>query len=133
MGEVAHPLTFSAADFAKFEHRTVVAKAHDGMESKYEGVALADILAKAGAPGGPTLRGPAMVHYVLIEAEDNYRVVFSLAELDSAFTDRVIILADRRDGKPLSAREGPLQVIVPGEKKHARWVRQVVRLRVGRG
>ena len=49
------------------------------------------------------------------------------------FTDRVILLADRRDGKPLSAREGPFQVIVPGEKKHARWVRQVIRLKVGRG
>jgi hypothetical protein len=53
-------------------------------------------------------------------------------ELAPSFTDRTILLADRRDGKPLSDREGPLQVIVPGEKKHARWVRQVVRLVVGR-
>jgi hypothetical protein len=27
----------------------------------------------------------------------------------------------------------PFQIIVPGEKKHARWVRQVIRLKVGRG
>ncbi len=37
-----------------------------------------------------------------------------------------------RDGKPLGAREGPYQIVVPGEKKHARWVRQVVGLRIGK-
>jgi hypothetical protein len=42
------------------------------------------------------------------------------------------LLADRRDDKPLSGQAGPLQVIVPGEKKHARWVRQAIRIKVGR-
>ena len=94
---------------------------------------MVDVLAKAGVPTGKDLRGPAMSIYVVAEASDGYRATFALAELDSAFTDRVILLADRRDGKVLSAREGPLQMIVPGEKKHARWVRQVIRLKVGRG
>ena len=94
---------------------------------------MVEILAKAGVPTGKDLRGPAMALYVVAEASDGYRAIFALAELDPAFTDRVILLADRRDGKPLSAREGPLQMIVPGEKKHARWVRQVIRLKVGRG
>ena len=49
------------------------------------------------------------------------------------FTDRVILPADRRDGLPPSARDGPLQVVVPGEMKHARWVRHVIKLKVGRG
>ena len=56
--------------------------------------------------------------YLVVEAADGYRVVFALPELDPGYTDRTILLADRRDGKPLSDREGPLQVIVPGEKKH---------------
>ena len=85
---------------------------------------------KRAFPPAKSLRGPAIALYVVVEAADGYRAVYALAELDSAFTDRVILLADRRDGRPLSAREGPLQVIVPGEKKHARWVRQVIRLRV---
>jgi hypothetical protein len=37
----------------------------------------------------------------------------------------VILLADRRDGQPLAAAEGPLRLVVPDEKRHARWVRQV--------
>ncbi len=73
-----------------------------------------------------------MALYLVVEAADGYRAVFALSELDPAFTDRVILLADRRDGQPISTRDGPLQVVVPGEKKHARWVRQVIRLKIGR-
>ena len=40
-------------------------------------------------------------------------------------TDRVILLADVKDGQPLPPREGPFRIIVPGEKRPARWVRQV--------
>jgi hypothetical protein len=45
--------------------------------------------------------------------------------LDHASTERVDLFADLRDGKFLPAAEGPLRVIVPGEKRQARWVRQV--------
>jgi DMSO/TMAO reductase YedYZ molybdopterin-dependent catalytic subunit len=131
-GEVARPLTFSADDLAKLPRQTVKAKAHDGAESQYDGVALVELLAKAGVPAGKELRGKAMALYVVVEASDDYRAVFALPELDPAYSDRVILLADSRDGRPLSAKEGPLQIVVPGEKKHARWVRQVIRLRVGR-
>ncbi len=131
-GEVARPSTFSAEDLAKLPRQTVKAKAHDGAESQYEGVALVEILTKAGVPFGKDLRGKAMVLYVVAEASDGYRAVFALPELDPTYSDRMILLADHRDGKPLSAKEGPLQIVVPGEKKHARWVRQVIRLRVGR-
>jgi hypothetical protein len=55
---------------------------------------------------------------------------YSLAELDPGFTDRVVILADRRDGKPLAENAAPFQIVVPGEKKHGRWIRQVVSLTV---
>jgi hypothetical protein len=123
----------SAADLAKLKHQTVRAKRHDGVESQFEGVPLVDILAKAGVPVGSDLRGSAMALYLVVEASDGYRAAFALAELDPAFTDRVILLADRRDGQPLSARDGPLQIVVPGEKKHARWVRQAIKLKVGRG
>ena len=35
----------------------------------------------------------------MIEAADGYRVLFTLPELDSLFADKVVLLADRRDGK----------------------------------
>jgi DMSO/TMAO reductase YedYZ molybdopterin-dependent catalytic subunit len=131
-GEVANPLDWTAADFAKLPRATVTAKAHDGKDATYEGVAISAILEKAGVAAGKDLKGKAVSHYLVVEASDGYRAVFALPELDPAFTDRTIILADRRDGQPLGPREGPLQVVVPGEKRHARWVRQVIVLRVGR-
>src|SRR5713226_4105039 len=66
--------------------------------------------------------------FLVVGAADGYHAVFALPELDHAFTDRIIILADRRDGKPLAEKEGPLRIVVPDEKREARWVRQVVSL-----
>ena len=65
-----------------------------------------------------------------VDARDEYRAVFALPEFDADFTDRIIILAYERDGMPLDEKTGPLQIIVPGEKKHERWVRMVKEIRV---
>jgi hypothetical protein len=80
--------------------------------------------------------GGVMAHVVirvgenLIEAADGYRVVFALAEIDPAFATREIILADERDGKLLDAKEGPLRIVAPGDRRPARWARQVVTFRL---
>ena len=58
-------------------------------------------------------------------ATDGYRAVFALAELDAGLTDKVILLADARDGKPLEPKYGPFQIIIPDEKHRVRWVRNV--------
>jgi len=68
--------------------------------------------------------------YVLVKARDGYAAVLALPEFDAGFTDRVILLADRRDGHPLDAVEGPLRLVVPDEKRRARWVRQVIDIQV---
>lgn len=57
-------------------------------------------------------------------------MAFGIAEFDPGFTDRVIILADRKDGGALAANAGPFQLIVSGEKRAGRWVRQVVSIEV---
>jgi hypothetical protein len=62
---------------------------------------------------------------VLVEAADGYQAVFSLAELRPELTDRVILLADTKDGQPLRPHEGPFRIIVCGKKRLARWVCQV--------
>lgn len=54
----------------------------------------------------------------------------NLLDLRGDLTDRVILLADIKDGQPLPPGEGPFRVIVPGEKRPARWVRQVRSLTV---
>lgn len=129
-GEVARPLRLNAADLAKLPRQGVRGKDHSGEESTFEGVALSDVLKEAGVKFGTELRGPALAQYLVVEASDGYRAVFALPELDPDFTDRVVLLADRRNGQPLNAQEGPLRVVVPAEKRHSRWVRQVITLKV---
>src|SRR5262245_57836642 len=125
-GEVAKHLQLGLDDLSRMDRRSVKVKDHDGRESVFDGVLVADILKKAGIKQGKELRGELLATYLLVEAADGYRVVFALPELDEVFTDRVVLLADRRDGKPLSDREGPFRIVVPDEKRPARWVRQVV-------
>jgi hypothetical protein len=124
-GEVPMPLKLTRADLDKFTRHTVRAKDHDGKDYNYEGVAIIDILQKAGLKFGDALRGKALATYLLVEAADGYQAVYSLPELDSSTNDRLILLADHQDGTGFAANIGPLKIIVPGDKTHARWVRQV--------
>jgi DMSO/TMAO reductase YedYZ molybdopterin-dependent catalytic subunit len=124
-------LDLKAKDLAKFTRREAKGKDHDGKESKYGGVNLSDILLSAGAKiGKDELRGKEQAAYILIEAADGYKGIFSIAELSADFTDKTILLADSRDGKPLTEKEGFWQIIVPDEKKHGRWVRQVTTIKL---
>lgn len=123
-GDFATPLTLDRAALAKLPRITVTASDH-GKEGTWQGVAFADLLKQAGAPLGEALRGAKLASYLVVGATDGYRVVFSLAEFDDAFGATKAILADTRDGQPLSDHEGPFRLIVPDEKRPGRWVRQV--------
>ena len=121
----------SGSDFARLARHDTTVSAHN-VSGRYSGVALTDLLALINAPLADSLRGRSLATYVLAEAADGYRVLFSIAELDSNFNDRIVIVADRKDGQPLAATEGPYRLIVPGEKRPARWARQVTRISLGR-
>ena len=130
-GAVSQPLALSLQDLAAMPRTKVTAKEHDTTVT-YEGVPLTNILQKAGAPLGKQLHGKALASYVLVTAHDGYRVVFALPELDPDFTDasRQIILADTANGKPLPEKQGPVRIVVPQEKKGARWIRMVESIEV---
>jgi hypothetical protein len=121
----------ASSDLARLTRRDTTVSAHE-VSGRYSGVALTDVLALVNAPLGDSLRGRTLATFVTVEAADGYRVLFSIAELDAKFTDRVVILADAKDGRPLPAAEGPYRLIVPGEKRPARWARQVTRISLGR-
>jgi DMSO/TMAO reductase YedYZ molybdopterin-dependent catalytic subunit len=124
-GLVDTPLGLSAQAVERMPRQTIEATDHDGRRVHFTGVALAEILKAAGAPLGDRLRGPQLSRFLLVQAADGYRAVFALPELDPAFTDSIVLLADRREGQPLPPGEGPLRLVVPHEKRQARWVRQV--------
>lgn len=129
-GAVEHPLNLQLSDLEKMPHTSVDVKDHDGSSATYEGVSLAELLKAAGVPQGEKLRGPGMATYILAQAKDGYRVVFALPELDPGFTEAKVIVAFTRNGKPLAEGQGPLRIIVPQDKRPARWIRMLERIEV---
>lgn len=119
----------AAVTLSALERRTVVTEDR-GLQTEFEGVSLRDVLIKAGVPFGDALKGPALARVIIASAPDGYRVVYAIAEVDAAFTDQVVLLADRRNGKPLLPDTGPWQIIVPNDKRPARWIRQVNKIEV---
>jgi DMSO/TMAO reductase YedYZ molybdopterin-dependent catalytic subunit len=130
VNEKGKATVFSAAALAKLPRQPLKTKDPSGTPATYEGVSLAEVLRAAGVALGNDLRGPLLANCLVVQAADGYRVVFSLPEIDPDTTDRLVLLADRKDGKALGAKEGPYRLVVPHDKRHARWVRQVTRISV---
>ena len=120
-------ITLSSKSFEGLPRVTAKLKPHhsDGAEAEYEGVTLSSLLVKAGIPSGEDIRGKSLSFVVIAKAADGYQTVYALPELDPAFSKKVYLLADRKNGKPLPAEEGPYRMVVPAEGRQARSVRQV--------
>jgi hypothetical protein len=127
--EIGKQTVLTRGDIAALPTTTVTTRFSDAPVT-FVGVSLKALLEKAGVGFGEPLRGKRLASCLLVEAADGYRVVIALPELDSAFTDRQIVLAFLRNGKPLDEKEGPYRIVIPDEKRMARWVRQVTTLRI---
>jgi hypothetical protein len=121
--------SLSVSDLSNLPHQTVKATDH-GTPATFEGVLLTDVLAKVDLPLGEKFHSTGASYYMVVEAKDGYRATFAWAELDSTFMDKAIYVVTKRDGKQLSENDGPFQLVVPGEKRSARWVRQLTALKI---
>jgi len=123
-GEEGKIQRFDLAALTNLPQHRVHAEAH-GKVVDCSGPNLIDLLEAVSAPSGEALRGKNLALYVRVSAADGYRVVFALAELDPASRNEVPIVTAACEGHPLEAKDGPFRLVVPGEKRPARWVRQV--------
>jgi DMSO/TMAO reductase YedYZ molybdopterin-dependent catalytic subunit len=124
-GAVAQDLHLSFDDLKKMPRKSVSTRDHAGEMHQYDGVPIGAVLAKAGVPQGAALRGKSMALTVVAEGTDGYRAIFSLAELDDDFAAESVLIVDTTDGQPLDPDQGPLRLVVPGDKRPARWVRML--------
>lgn len=131
-GDIPAPLTLKADDLAQMPRESVSVADQDGTKVSYEGVALRDILKRAGVPLGKELRGKALASYVVAKAHDGYEVVFSLGELDMDFGNESILVTDKRAGKALFGYQGPFRLVCPNDKAGARSVRMLETLELVR-
>lgn len=121
----------SYADIQKLEPFNVSAKAH-GKSHEWQGTKLITLLESAGFKfEKPSGGGASVRQYLILEADDGYKVVFAMGELDPIITTSPPMVAWHQDGKPLSADEAPLRLIVAGDPRGARQVRKISRITVG--
>ena len=113
-----------------YKHVTVIVhNVHTNTDETYSGVPIDLVLMIAKASTGSELRGKALTTGVIARGSDGYEALFSLAEIDPAFHSGQVIVADARDGKPLTD-DGPLRIIATEDARPARWVRNLVALTV---
>jgi DMSO/TMAO reductase YedYZ molybdopterin-dependent catalytic subunit len=124
-GRVDRPLLLHEDELSNLPHQHLAVTDEEGRPVAYDGIAMSEILGRAGTPLGKRLRGARMNLCAVVRAADGYSVVFDLTELDPDFTDRVVLLADWRNGQAIGSPEGPLRLIGPADKRHARCVREV--------
>ncbi len=124
-GDIPETVILKTADLAQLPRETVGVADQDGTQINYEGIPLREILKRAGVPLGKELRGKALASYIVAKAHDGYQVVFSLGELGTDFGNESILVADKRDGKPLFGYQGPLRLVCPNDKAGARSVRML--------
>jgi len=108
----------------KVRYRT--SKGEDG--GRYKGPLLWSILEARGLADLPG-HNTQLRHSFVVEGRDGYRIVFSIGEIDPDFGNAPIQLATERDGKPMAPGEG-YRLVVPGDKRGARHVRDVVKIEV---
>lgn len=122
-------VSLSAAQLASLPRVQGRATAH-GNSFTYEGSDLRAVLRLAGITPVDSLRGAQLRRVVIFVGADGYSALIALSDLDASIGGRRGILVDREDGKPLHAERGPRRVIIEGDQRPSRWVRQVVRVEV---
>ena len=119
---------WTAPKLAQLPHETIQAvNEHGQTQETFSGVPLMALLVELGVPKRP--KGKDFRLYVVAEGRDGNKAVYSLGEVSPDVHDGPVLLADSVDGKPL-ANDGPIELVISGERGPARWVRGVVSIKV---
>jgi Oxidoreductase molybdopterin binding domain len=123
-------VNFSAEELARLplvKVRVSMGTMRGTFSGSFEGPLLWTILENAGAVDPKEPRKQAG-EAVLVTGRDGYTAVFGAGEIAPEFEGKQIVLAERVDGKPLEPDH--LRIVVPGDRRGGRSVRDVVRIAV---
>lgn len=119
---------WTPATLASLPHKTItVHNEHTKADETYSGVQLIDLLTQLGVHPQP--RGKDLRLYVVAAGSDGYEAVYAIGEVTPDVNNSIVLVADSENGKAL-ADDGPLKLIATNEKRPARWVRNLVAIRV---
>ena len=108
--------------------RTTVITGDRGIKTTFEGVAMRDVLTKAGIKLGEALKGKALAQVLHRNREG--RLPGRLRDRRTRCGVRRSDRARRRYARQSAAdrRRRSMQIVVPLDKRAARWMRQVIKL-----
>jgi hypothetical protein len=119
---------WTLARLAALPHKTVTVYNDRAKATQtFSGVPLIDLLTLVGVPARP--QGKDLRLYLVAVGSDGSQAVYSVAEVNPAVHDATVLVADSADGKPLAA-DGPLLLVSATDKLPARWIRNLVFVRV---
>ena len=127
-GQVAAPRQWSVADLKGQPPVTVETSylsGHGEEHARFTGVPLWALLGEAKLADKEG-KHPDLRHTVTVTGRDGYAIAVAFGEFDPEFEDKNVLVAYERDGKPT---EG-LQLVMPGDKRGARYVHDVVHIEV---
>ncbi len=118
------------ARLKQLPQHTVEIKGHDNQSATYTGALLMDVLG-AGCPSVPAAEKRERIGMaVRVGSWDGYHAIIALMEADTSFREHPVLLTWARNGMALDGHDGPLQLIIPDDKRHARDVRRVKQLSI---
>jgi len=120
--------TWTPATVASLPHVAVtVHNEHTKADDTYSGVPLMNLLTRLGVSDQP--HGKYLRFYLVAAGSDGYDAVYSIGEVNPKVHDTTVIVADTENGKALTG-DGPLKLIDTRDKHPARWVRNLVAIKV---
>lgn len=129
-GLVKAPHGFTLAELQKMPWTTVEASfqtEHGTRHGTWLGVSLWTLLDQSGGLDAPEKE--SLRHWLVVTGRDGYAVVLSVGEIDPAVGHAAAVVAWSEDGKPFDPAHG-LRLILPGDRKGGRDVRDVVSIEV---
>jgi hypothetical protein len=106
------------------QQTVIVHNEHTKVDEKYMGVAVSDLLAKAGFVADKTTQKKMLHSYLRAEGTDKYWVLYSATEVEGSEHNGDVIVATWMDGKGLGA-DGNFKLVSTEDKKPQRWVRNL--------
>lgn len=127
-GRVEHPAIINLTDLQAMPPVTVEitrATPQGPRTARYTGVPLWALLSAA-APVHEAGPHSALRHTVMVQGRDGYIVALAIGELDPEFEGKQVLVVYAQDDAPLP----DLRLVVPGDKRAGRSVRDLVSIEV---
>jgi DMSO/TMAO reductase YedYZ molybdopterin-dependent catalytic subunit len=123
-GAIEKPATWTAEKLEKefAEQIREVSFTLKDQPGKARCIPLIDFLQAAGPKSVNPRRNHLIGFVAVVQADDGYTACFGLGELLADNGGREVYIALDMNGSPLVPGDGPVRLIVPGDKRPSRWV-----------